>query len=101
MSFFRNFGSKKRSKSSLALTDGDAGWGGGGDGGGGLQHSTSSYNVESQERRINKLERINNDLEDKNEQLEEENNMLKLKVGLQINKAQQLSTCKAIFEKYP
>ena len=81
MSFFRNFGSKKRSKSSLALSDGtgEQGWGGG-QGGLHSYHSNSSHNVEVQEKRINKLERINTDLEDKNEQLEEENNMLKLKV---------------------
>ena len=83
MPFFGNFGSKKKSKSSLTLTDGgsDPGWGGGHSGGGFNTFQNSSSAGENQDKRmINKLERINNDLEDKNEQLEEENNMLKLKV---------------------
>ena len=83
MPFFGNFGSKKKSKSSLTLTDGgsDPGWGGGHSGGGFNTFQNSSSAGENQDKRmITKLERINNDLEDKNEQLEEENNMLKLKV---------------------
>ena len=94
MPFFGNFGSKKKSKSSLTLTDGgsDPGWGGGhGDHGGHGGHggqggslttfqNSSAGGVNQDRRVISKLERVNNDLEDKNEQLEEENNMLKLKV---------------------
>ena len=83
MPFFGGFGSKKKSKSTLGLSDGssDPGWG----------SQRESFNTlpnrqgerGDQDRRIiNKLEKINNDLEEKNEQLEEENNMLKLKVEL-------------------
>lgn len=92
MPFFGNFGSKKKSKSSLTLTDGgsDPGWAGVQQGGSsGFNSNTwqsSSAGMENQDKRmITKLERINNDLEDKNEQLEEENNMLKLKVEILLD----------------
>merc|ERR1711915_132584 len=86
MPFFGGFGSKKKSKSTLGLSDGssDPGWGSQREGFNTLPNRQGERG--DQDRRIiNKLEKINNDLEEKNEQLEEENNMLKLKVDILLD----------------
>ena len=73
MPFFGNFGSKKKSKSSLGLAEA------------GSEQGYSNQEENHDKRTINKLERINHDLEEKNNQLEEEVNMMKLKVEILLD----------------
>ena len=76
MPFFSNFGSKKKSKSTLNLSGSSRNdrWGEEG------SNSLDRNNRKSDQRTLAKLEQINIGLEDRNLALEEENYMLKLKV---------------------
>jgi len=71
-SFFRSLGSKKKSKSSLALSEGSE-WGGNKSGG-----SWQEENREEERRRQNAAE-------ERGEKLERENNLLKLKVEILLD----------------
>lgn len=77
MPFFSNFGSKKKSKSSLSLSGNSRNdrWTDEGN-----SNSLDRTNRKSDQRSLAKLEQINIGLEDRNLALEEENYMLKLKV---------------------
>ena len=75
MPFFSNFGSKKKSKSSLNLSGSSRN-----DRWGEDSNSLDRNNRKSDQRTLAKLEQINIGLEDRNLALEEENYMLKLKV---------------------
>jgi len=72
-SFFRSLGSKKKSKSSLALSEGSE-WGGNKSGG-----SWQEENREEERRRQNAA------AEERGEKLERENNLLKLKVEILLD----------------
>ena len=72
-SFFRSLGSKKKSKSSLALSDGSD-WGGNKTGGSWVD-TVEERRVEGKEE-----ERRRQQAEERGERLERENNLLRLKV---------------------
>ena len=72
-SFFRSLGSKKKSKSSLALSDGSD-WGGNKTGGSWVE-TVEERRVEGKEE-----ERRRQQAEERGERLERENNLLRLKV---------------------